>query len=38
VPADKLFGRSAHDEAVARIQYCIAESALGVILGPVGPG
>jgi type II secretory pathway predicted ATPase ExeA len=33
VPADKLFARSAHDEAVARIQYCIAESALGVITG-----
>jgi hypothetical protein len=29
VPADKLFQRSAHGEAVARIQYCIAESALG---------
>jgi type II secretory pathway predicted ATPase ExeA len=38
VPADKLFPRSAHDEAVARIQYCIAESALGVITGEVGPG
>jgi type II secretory pathway predicted ATPase ExeA len=38
VPADKLFARSAHDEAVARIQYCIAESALGVITGAVGPG
>jgi type II secretory pathway predicted ATPase ExeA len=38
VPADKLFARSAHDEAVARIQYCIAESALGVITGEVGPG
>ena len=38
VPADKLFPRSAHDEAVARIQYCIAESALGVITGEVGAG
>jgi len=38
VPADKLFARSAHDEAVARIQYCIAESALGVITGEVGAG
>ena len=38
VPSDKLFGRSAHTEAVARIQYCIAESALGVITGEVGAG
>ena len=38
VPADKLFARSAHAEAVARIQYCIAESALGVITGEVGAG
>jgi type II secretory pathway predicted ATPase ExeA len=38
VPVDKLFGRSAHQEAVARIQYCIAESALGVITGDVGAG
>ena len=38
VPADKLFARSAHDETVDRIQYCIAESALGVITGEVGAG
>jgi type II secretory pathway predicted ATPase ExeA len=38
VPAEKLFARSAHAEAVARIQYCIAESGLGVITGEVGPG
>lgn len=38
VPAHKLFGRSAHGEAVARIQYCIAESALGVLVGEVGAG
>src|ERR1039458_10104416 len=38
VPADKLFGRTAHDEAVARIQYCIAESSLGVVTGEVGAG
>jgi len=34
----KLFGRSAHQEAVARIQYCIAESGLGVLTGDVGAG
>ncbi len=38
VPADRLFGRIAHQEAVARIQYCIAESALGVLTGDVGAG
>src|ERR1700683_2469477 len=38
IPADKLFLRAAHEEAVARIQYCIAESAIGVITGEVGAG
>jgi type II secretory pathway predicted ATPase ExeA len=38
VPADKLFQRAAHKEAVARIQYCISESALGVLTGEVGAG
>jgi type II secretory pathway predicted ATPase ExeA len=38
VPADKLFMRTAHKEAVARIQYCISESALGVLVGDVGAG
>jgi type II secretory pathway predicted ATPase ExeA len=38
VPADKLFERSGHQEAVARIRHCIAESALGVITGDVGAG
>jgi type II secretory pathway predicted ATPase ExeA len=38
VPADKLFERAAHQEAVARIQHCIAESALGVVVGDVGAG
>jgi type II secretory pathway predicted ATPase ExeA len=38
IPAEKLFGRSAHEEAVARVQYCIAESAIGVLVGDVGPG
>lgn len=30
VPADKLFERAAHAEAVARVHYCINQSALGV--------
>jgi type II secretory pathway predicted ATPase ExeA len=38
VPAGKLFDRSAHAEAVARIHYCINESALGVIVGDTGAG
>jgi len=38
VPADKLFSRRVHNEAVARIRYCIAESALGVVTGDVGAG
>ena len=38
VPADKLFERQAHEEAVARIRYCISESALGVVTGDVGAG
>lgn len=38
VPADKLFSRRAHAEAVARSRYCIAESALGVVTGDVGAG
>lgn len=38
IPANNLFERAAHGEAVARIRYCIAEATLGVILGEVGAG
>jgi type II secretory pathway predicted ATPase ExeA len=38
VPANKLFDRAAHAEAVARIHYCINESALGVVVGDTGSG
>jgi type II secretory pathway predicted ATPase ExeA len=38
VPADKLFCRSAHQEAVARVNYCINQAALGVIVGDTGAG
>jgi type II secretory pathway predicted ATPase ExeA len=38
IAATDLFGRAAHGEAVARIGFCIAESALGVITGDVGCG
>ena len=38
IAARDLFGRGAHDEAVARIGFVIAESSLGVITGEVGVG
>ena len=38
IAAKDLFARSAHGEAVARISFCVAESALGVLVGDVGPG
>ena len=38
VPADKLFERAAHAEAVARVNYCINQSALGAIVGDTGAG
>ncbi len=38
VPADKLFERAAHAEAVARVHYCINQSALGVVVGDTGAG
>ena len=33
-----LHRHSAHNEAVARIGWCIAERRIGVITGEVGPG
>ncbi len=38
IAAKDLFARGAHDEAVARIGFTIAESSLGVITGEVGVG
>ena len=38
VPANRLCERSSHQEAVARIRFCVAESLLGVITGEVGVG
>jgi len=38
VAASELFTRPAHDEAVARIRFCIQEALLGVITGEVGAG
>jgi len=38
ISANHLFTRTALNEAVARIRFCIAESALGVITGDVGIG
>ena len=38
IPAKDLFSRQHHAEAVARIHFVVAESALGVITGDVGAG
>lgn len=38
IPAKDLFARQSHAEAVARIGFCIVESALGVVTGEVGAG
>src|SRR5689334_11640650 len=38
IPAGQLCDRASHQEAVARIRFCISESMLGVITGEVGVG
>lgn len=38
IAAKDLFSRDAHAEAVARIGFCVTESALGVLVGDVGSG
>jgi len=38
LPASQLCDRASHEEAVARIRFCIGESLLGVITGEVGVG
>jgi len=38
IPARDLFARQAHAEAIARIGFCVVESALGVVTGDVGAG
>lgn len=38
IAAKDLFVRQAHAEAVARIGFCVVESALGVVTGEVGAG
>lgn len=38
IAAQDLFPRTAHDEAVARIRFCVQERLLGVIAGEVGVG
>ena len=38
IAARDLMSRTAHAEAIARIGFCIAEAALGVICGEVGAG
>src|ERR1700694_3836509 len=38
IPANKLCERASHQEAVARIRFCVGESLLGVVTGEVGVG
>ena len=38
IATNDLFMRPAHEEAVARITFCVVESALGVVVGDVGAG
>ena len=38
IAARDLFPRQAHAEAIARIGFCVVESALGVVTGDVGAG
>jgi type II secretory pathway predicted ATPase ExeA len=38
IAARDLYARAAHAEAVARIHFCVGESALGVLTGDVGAG
>ena len=38
IPATQLCDRASHQEAVARIRFCVAESLLGVLTGEVGVG
>ena len=38
IPAKDRFARQAHAEAIARISFCVVESALGVVTGDVGAG
>jgi type II secretory pathway predicted ATPase ExeA len=38
IAAKDLLARDSHQEAVARVRFCIAESLLGVITGEVGVG
>jgi len=38
IPASALFRSSAHQEALARIAFVIAQEALGLLTGEVGSG
>jgi ABC-type glutathione transport system ATPase component len=38
IAASQLCERASHQEAVARIRFCIAEALLGVLVGEVGVG
>jgi type II secretory pathway predicted ATPase ExeA len=38
LPPDRLHRHTAHSEAVARVTWCIAERAIGIVIGEVGAG
>ena len=38
IPAHQLFSWPSHEEAVARIRFCVQERLLGVVVGEVGAG
>jgi type II secretory pathway predicted ATPase ExeA len=38
IAAKDLYNRPAHQEAIARINFCVVENALGVLTGDVGAG
>jgi type II secretory pathway predicted ATPase ExeA len=38
IAAKDLYARPAHQEAIARINFCVVENALGVLTGDVGAG
>jgi type II secretory pathway predicted ATPase ExeA len=38
IAASDLFSRPSHEEAVARVRFCVHERLLGVIVGEVGAG
>lgn len=38
IPTDQIFARAAHQEALARLSFCIEEAGIGVLVGDIGVG